>query len=180
MRLLGISPQTLTNFVICPQAGRAFTLCLQLQRVNRESRRYACSPKNYHFAALEAMNSVRKETIMSPCMLQLNLKQHCFLTAPLHDISKACIRGGAATREKHPPTNFLVNILRQFVNTIQPRRSNNCNASYSIITQLAAERRKIGRRMHVQHTVALPTQTKPRRGDRVGFHHSLYTLTLPG
>ncbi len=54
------SHQTPINVVICPQAGRAFTLCLQLQRVNRESRRCACSPKNYHSATLEAMNSVRK------------------------------------------------------------------------------------------------------------------------
>ncbi|MGV8830328.1 MAG: hypothetical protein ACWA6U_18680, partial [Breznakibacter sp.] len=34
-------------------------LCLQLQRVNRESRRCACSPKNHLFASLKAMNSVR-------------------------------------------------------------------------------------------------------------------------
>ena len=59
-KVLGVSPQTLTYVVICPRAGRAFTLCLQLQRVNRESRRCACSPKNYQSAALEAMNSVRK------------------------------------------------------------------------------------------------------------------------
>ncbi len=51
---------------ICPLAGRAFTLCLQLQRVNRESRRCACSPKNYHYATLEAMNSVRELSIMVP------------------------------------------------------------------------------------------------------------------
>ncbi len=38
---------------------------LQLQRVNRESRRCACSPKNYHSATLEAMNSVRNITIMA-------------------------------------------------------------------------------------------------------------------
>ncbi len=105
--------------VICPQAGRAFTLCLQLQRVNRalgsaawrsqkiafiwrsqESRRCACSPKNYHSATLEAMNSVRKLTFMFSCSLLPNLKQHCFLTAALHDISKARSRGGAATNNQ--------------------------------------------------------------------------------
>ncbi len=109
-----------TNVVICPQAGRAFTLCLQLQRVNRvlgsaawrsqkiasnrrsqESRRCACSPKNYHSATLEAMNSVRKLTFMFSCALLPNLKQHCFLTAALHDISKARSRGGAAIAAKH-------------------------------------------------------------------------------
>ncbi len=57
------------NIVICPRAGLAFTLCLQLQRVNRESRRCACSPKNYHSATLEAMNSVRNLTIMFSCAL---------------------------------------------------------------------------------------------------------------
>ena len=64
--LSGLNLETLrfqyvaTYVLTCPQAGRAFTLCLQLQRVNRESRRCACEPKNYHSAALEAMNSVRK------------------------------------------------------------------------------------------------------------------------
>ena len=78
--------QTPSISIICPRAGWAFTLYirgisvfialmirfapLQLQRVNRalgsaawriqESRRCACSPKNYHSAALEAMNSVRE------------------------------------------------------------------------------------------------------------------------
>ncbi len=60
-----VSPQTPTYSVICPQAGQAFTLCLKLQRVNRESRRCACSPKNYHSTPLEAMNSVRKITIIA-------------------------------------------------------------------------------------------------------------------
>ncbi len=109
-----------TYVVICPLAGRAFTLCLQLQRVNRalgsaawrsqkiafiwrsqESRSCACEPKNYHCATLEAMNSVRMLTIIFSCALLPNLKQHSFLTAPLHDISKALSRGGAATITRH-------------------------------------------------------------------------------
>ena len=60
VKLKNVINQIPINVVICPRAGQAFTLCLQLQRVNRESRRCACSPKNYHSAALEAMNSVRK------------------------------------------------------------------------------------------------------------------------
>ena len=74
-----VEPGSTETSAIRPRAGRAFTLCLQLQRVNRalgsaawrsqkisstrrsqESRRCACSPKNYHSATLEAMNSVRK------------------------------------------------------------------------------------------------------------------------
>ena len=82
--------------IFCPQAGRAFTLCLELQRVNRESRRCACSPKNHLFAALKAMNSVRYWIFHASRMPNPNLEQHCFFTAPLQDGSKARSRGGAA------------------------------------------------------------------------------------
>ena len=54
-----ITMRFLSIGLCCPRAGQAFTLCLQLQRVNRESRRCACSPKNHLFATLKAMNSVR-------------------------------------------------------------------------------------------------------------------------
>ncbi len=70
-------------FVLKPDGLLLFTRCLsvfigphdplrsrlQHQKVNKKCRRCACSPKNYHSAALEAMNSVRKTLSLFSWML---------------------------------------------------------------------------------------------------------------